>query len=171
MRTTLLIIAALALPLQTRAEEPENVLDVFAHHLRESAAAQPAPIALTATLQSRGDKRFLAFRLTNISKRPLELYPWQLPWGNPHSLSFAAVTTTGTRLSNRYPIADPGPEQKVLVASGATLEGEYDIAWGLAYEDAHKTQDVLLLWAYRLTNGFERPFPICTGVAIIPKTQ
>ncbi len=171
MKTTLIIIGVFALLLQARAEEPENVLEVFAQQLRESVAAESAPIALSATLKSRGDKHFLAFRLINISKGPLEIYPSDLPWGNPHSLSFAAVTTAGMRLRNWYLIADPGPEKKLVIASGATLEGEYDIAWGLSYEDTHTNQDVLLMWSYRLMAGSEKPFPVCTGVAIIPKTQ
>jgi hypothetical protein len=171
VKHTFLVLCWITLSLAAVAAESENVLQVFADELRRKTSQEPPPIALTAKLTSRNGKHFLAFRLTNISQRPLQFYPSMLPWGNPSSLSFAGVATNGARLRNIYPIADPPPEDRITIAPGESREGEYPLSWGFAYHEAPAGAEVLLMWAYRVLVDFDRPFPVCSGVVAIPKRQ
>src|SRR5437899_5817428 len=91
MKRILLSVVASTLVTVAHAGENTNALWYFAKELRTSAKDASPPIMLTATLKSQGPKHFLAFHLVNVSKKPVRLYPYELPWGNPHSLRLAAI--------------------------------------------------------------------------------
>ena len=155
--------------LVARASDGTNALWYFADGLRRTANNTPPPIALTASLKTRAGKYFLAFHLVNISKQPLRLYPYEFPWGNPHSLRLAAITTDGVRLPNMYPIADPLVEAKVVVPPGGSRDGEYDFSWCVEYDKAPNDKDLLVLWQYRVPQGRGSQQPVCSGVVVIPQ--
>ena len=111
----------------------------------------------------------LAFKLTNLSKNPITLYPYELPWGNPHSITLAAVTTDGQRIPNLYPIADPPPEKQIMIAPGASREGDYDIAEIVQLSLAPADKDIIVLWSYRVPGDFKNSQPICTGIVVIKR--
>ena len=153
----------------TIAEEMENPLEVWAAHFQHISSTGHPPVSVTAYLKHSGDKYLLAFKLTNISKRPLTLRPSELPWGNPHSITLAAVTTDGQRVPNHYSIADRPIEKQITITSGTSREGDYDLANIVQPFLAPKDKDIVVLWSYRVPGDFKNPQPICTGVVVITK--
>jgi hypothetical protein len=171
MKTLLATLATTVVFLLARADDGTNGLWSFAAELQKTAQHEPPPVALTASLKTVEGKHFLAFRLTNTSGKPLRLYPHQLPWGSPHSLELAAVTTDGTPF--RYGLAESNPltEERIVLPPGAAREGDYRLSWALEYPAAPREKDVVVVWAYRVPVERDGPRPVCTGVVVIPKKQ
>lgn len=167
MKHMLFSVVASTLVIVAHPDDGTNTLWKFAKELQRAEKDSPPPIKLTATLKSQGRKHFLAFHLVNVSNKPLRLYPYELPWCNPHSLHLAAVTTDGVPLQNIYPIADPGPESEIVVEPGASRDGEYALNWTLDFEKASKERDILVLWSYRVPHGDGDHRSTCSGVVVI----
>jgi hypothetical protein len=159
----------LALSLSAFSAESESVLQVFADELRRSASQESPPIALTARLTSRDGEYFLSFRLTNISAQPLKLSPSRLPWSDPSSLCFAAIATDGTQLRNSRLILHSRSIARLTIDPGDSCEGEYPLAWGFSPKEMPAGTDVLLMWVYQVVTDSKGPFPICSGVVLLPK--
>jgi hypothetical protein len=149
------------------AGEGTNALWNFAKELKRAEKDAPPPIMLTATLKSQLRKNFLVFHLVNVSKKPLRLYPDQLPWGNRYSLHLAAVTTDGVPLQNVYPIDDPGPAPEIVLEPGASRDGEYALHRALDFEKVPKENDILVLWSYRVPHDEST----CSGVVVVPSKK
>ena len=171
MKRIVLLVGLVLFVLVAHATDGTNALWYLADGLRRTTNGAPPPIALTASLKAHAGKYFLAFHLVNISKQPLRLYPYEFPWGNPHSLRLAAITTDGVRLPNIYPIADPPVEAEVVVPPGGSREGDYDLSWCLEYDKAPKDKDLLVLWVYRVPEGHGSRQPVCSGVVVIPQQK
>ena len=167
-RTLLLSILACLCSLRA-VSAAENTLQVWSNRYREVASGGHPQVAVTAYLKRASGKCLLAFRLTNISKKPLTFYPSFLPWGSSSAITLAAITTDGRRLANIYPIDDPAYQPEITLAPGEFRQGNYDLALGVDLAKAPKNQDVLLLWSYRTPTDFNHRQPVCTGVVVIPK--
>jgi hypothetical protein len=169
MKRTFFLVVVSMLVIAAHADEGTNTLWNFAKELKRAEKDAPPPISLTATLKSQGRKHFLVFHLVNISKKPMRLYPYELPWGNPNSLHLAAVTTDGVPLQNIYPIADPGPESEIVVEPGASRDGQYALYWTLDFEKVPKERDIHMLWSYRVPHDDHKS--TCSGVVVIPSKK
>jgi hypothetical protein len=170
VKHVVLVLFSVAVCLTACAAEPENELQTFVDELRRNTSQDSPPIALTARLSTRAGEHFLSFRMTNVSQQPLSFYPYMLPWGHSNSLMFAAVATDATPVRSFSLLNNPPTQRKLTIAPGETREGEYPLSWGLAYEEAPKDRDILLMWTYRVIVG-DGPFPVCSGVIVIPKRQ
>jgi hypothetical protein len=171
MKCILFSVVASMLVIVAHADDGTNTLWKFAKELQRAEKDSPPPIKLTAALKSQGRKHFLVFHLVNVAKKPLRLYPYELPWGSPHSLHLAAVTTDGVPLQNIYPIVDPGPESEIVVEPGASQEGEYAVHRVLDFEKASKEKDIMVLWSYRVPHGDGDHDSTCSGVVVIPSKK
>jgi hypothetical protein len=147
----------------------ENSLEVLSALCLHDAPASHPSASVTAKLKHSDDKYLLAFKLTNISTKPLMIYPHKLPWGNPHSITLAAVATDGRRIPNWHPIADPSTEEEISIAPGTSLEGDYDISRIVQLSLAPKDKDLVVIWAYEVPGDLKSPLPICTGIVVIGK--
>ena len=164
----LVVALLIAGPLLAYAEA-ENVLSVFVSEIkRQGSLDLPSPVTVTARAQFKGGTPILSLRLTNVSDRPVSLIETHLPWGHPDSLIIAAQTTDGRRLINHYPIEDHFFAKDLSIAPGQSLEGDYDLNYRLAR--IPRDRDVILMWAYPLLErDRSRPWPIVTGVVVIPR--
>jgi hypothetical protein len=151
------------------AEESENALEVWATQYRHSASAGHPPVSVSAYLKHSGDNYVLAFKLTNLSKKSLMVSPHELPWGNPHSITLAAIVTDGQRIPNHYPIADPPIEKQIAIPAGTSREGDYDIGRIVQLSQAPKDKDIVLLWSYRIPGDFQNSHQICTGIVVLAR--
>src|ERR1035438_2125943 len=88
------------------AGETNNPLNELVKQYQRASPTNHPPVCVTAYLKHADGKFLLAFKLTNLSEKPFTLYPYELPWGIPSSITLAAVTTDGQRIPNIYPIAD-----------------------------------------------------------------
>ena len=116
-----------------------------------------------------GDVPSIRFRLTNISAASLHSYPFQLPRGNPDSISLVAVRADGRVLPNAYRISDPGPGDHLEIRAGESREGAYTIEDTVQIEPADREQDIFVAWSYLWWgSGSKRPSSPVTGVVVIP---
>ena len=153
------------------AAEVENTLVEFARVYARGETNTHPPIAVSANLKRKKGEPVLAFKFTNISSQPLEIYPSMLPWGNPHSITIAAFTVDGKRIPNFYPIADPFDTTKLTVKPGESLEGDYDLFNNVLENTFPRNRDVIVMWSYLLIIDAKKPMPIVTGVVVIPKSK
>jgi hypothetical protein len=151
----------------TVAGAAENPLEVWAAGYRYASARGHPPVSVTAYLKHSGDRHLLAFRLTNLSKEPIALFPYELPWGNPHSITLAAVATDGRFFPNHYPISDPAFENPITIDPGSSLEGDYDIGSIVELAAARTNKDIIVMWSYEIPGA--KGQPICTGAVVISK--
>ena len=148
---------------------PELARSQIWDELRSAATAGACPFAVTAQVSGAGASLSLAMSLTNISKRPVNMYPNELPWGNTRSLKLLALNTSGEPLTLSEAIDDPGPADQLTIAAGETLSGEYRLCGTSICEDAKKSE-LLLIWLYRAPESVQ-PRPACTGAVILPRQQ
>jgi hypothetical protein len=144
--------------------------DLIEHLKRPTESADP-PITLSAVAAAEGKELVLRFTLTNISKKSLVFYSYDLPWNNAYSITWAAITEDGEVLSVGYPIHDPGPT-KISVAPQQTLTGTYRLTWMLNRESVPPDTDLTIVWTYTPPTG-----PVvgtvataeyrCTGVTVL----
>jgi hypothetical protein len=151
------------------AGETNNPLNELVEDYQRASPTNHPPVSVTAYLKHVGDKSLLAFKLTNLSEKPLTLRPSELPWGNRYSTTLAAVTTDGERIPNICMIADSFEVQQITIAPGTSREGDYDIEESVQLSLAPKNKDVILLWSYKVPGSFKNSQPICTGIIVIPK--
>ena len=151
------------------AEPIENPLERWAEQNQPRRAVNHPSISVTAYLKDFGGKHILAFKFTNLSNKTLKLYPHELPWGNPHSITIAAITTKGRYLSNLYPIADPEIQEKITIAPGASKEGDYDIGQIVQLSEKKKSEEIIVIWSYKSPEEPKNSPSICTGVVAITK--
>ena len=148
---------------------PENVLEEFSRAVQRKGSMDAPPITLTARAQTKNGALVLSLRLTNVSDRAIVLMEPHLPWGHPDSLIIAAQTTDGRPLINHYPIEDHFLSKDVTIAPGQSVEGDYDLL-NNRIGRIPRDRDVLVMWAYPLIErDRDRPWPIVTGVAVIPR--
>jgi len=159
----------LAVPLTAVAGAPENVLSVFWEEVQRIGSPEAPPIALTAKVKAKASTFVLSFRLTNISDRSIILLDAHLPWANANSLILAAQTLDARQIQNYYPIDDQFIVHDVTIAPGQSLEGEYDLGNRFVVERIPRNRGILVLWAYPLIEkDRKRPWPIVTGVSVVP---
>jgi hypothetical protein len=165
MKTCLLVIIASVITFQATAAEPVNPLEAL-DNLILGADPSPAPLSITANYRAHDSKRFLAFRVTNIGKTPIDANSLNQPWRSPGVfLAVAALTTEGHRLQNKYP--DPVLIDSILTNSNAldtypipkllpgdSMEGEYDLDNKLVFPTP-LPKDVILMWAYLVPHDIQ----------------
>ena len=162
----------LVAPLVAIAGAPENVLAMFWEEVQRIGSPEAPPIALTAEVKAKAGSYVLSFRLTNISDRSIVLLDAHLPWANANSLILAAQTLDGRQIQNYYPIDDQFIVHDVSIAPGQSLEGEYDLQNRFVVERIPRKRGILVLWAYPLIEkSRKRPWPIVTGVAVVPSRK
>ena len=72
----------------------------------------------------------LDVELTNISKRPISLFQYELPWEWRYSLHIVIARGFPGRegvLEEALPVADPGSHEKVELQPGQTLRGKISL--------------------------------------------
>jgi hypothetical protein len=116
------------------------------------AAKGPAEtrVSLTVRPTVRHQRAALAIEMRNVSDRPIELWPYQLPWGYAYALDVVGIETDGTSLERRCPIDDPAPTRHIVLAPGATLSGVNELPTVDDLDMRLLEHDVILLWHYRL---------------------
>lgn len=163
------IAVFLVAPLAAIGGAAENVLSVFWEEVQRVGSPDAPPIALTAEVKAKASSFVLSFRLTNISDRSIVLLDAHLPWANANSLILAAQTLDGRQIQNYYPIDDQFIVHDVSIAPGQSLKGEYDLTNRFVVEKISRNRGILVLWAYPLIEkSRKRPWPIVTGVAVVP---
>jgi len=95
------------------------------------------------------------------------LYRSDLPWGNRHSMVFAAVRPNGEPVELIFPTDDPGPTE-VTVKPHETLEGDIALRYVIRDLNAIKRSDVLLFWAYKSPDELHIP-RWSGGLVLIPQ--
>ncbi len=172
MRWLFTILIQVVCAVSVWSAEAENPLQIWIDaHARNSGTNAP-PAIVTARFLQAASTRHISFKLTNVSKEPVLLRPYQLPWGNSHSVTYAAVMADGQPLPNIYHIDDPPFQpQKVVAGPGESCEGEYDLERAVDFSHAPKDKDILVFWAYRLPVATVSSNLPSTGVIVIPKSQ
>ena len=98
------------------------------------------------------------------------LYRANLPWGNRHSMVFAATRPNGEPVELIFPIDDPGPT-KVSVKAREMLTGDIDLRYVIRDLNALiKKSDVLLFWAYKSPDELHIP-RWSGGLVLIPQQK
>jgi hypothetical protein len=113
----------------------------------------------------------LDLKLRNVSTAPLQLFRYELPWGNTYSLDLMAFNSRGQPLSLSLPIDDPAPpkpDEPITVSPGDTLQGTYEL-FGLlggsaAVTDTLARGPVTVIWAYKSPDD---NFACASGVATL----
>ncbi|HEU0011453.1 MAG TPA: hypothetical protein VFT34_16660 [Verrucomicrobiae bacterium] len=168
MKCLIVALSHIALAAVSLSAEPENPLRQWASSYQRFSSTGHPSISVTAFLKSSGDKRVLAFKLTNLSTNSLTISPFQLPWGNSYSITLAAFATDGQSVPNSYPIDDPPAQNQITIAPAQSLEGDYKLSNALDFTRAPKDKDIVVIWNYR--SPLKSPQPTCTGVVVIPKS-
>jgi hypothetical protein len=132
------------------------------------ASQGPAEARVVVTVRATVHDRHaaLAIELRNLGDRPIELWPHQLPWGNAYALDVVAIETDGVVLEGHYPIDDPGPADRIVLAPGTTLSGVSDLPTVGDLDARLLETDVILLWHYRLSLDHAES---TTGVVTFPR--
>jgi len=152
-----------------QAAKAENPIEVWARHFQGADNSIHAPFAVSAILKMSKGKPILAFRFTNLSKQPLALCPWQLPWGSVHSITVAAFTPSGKRVPNHYPLENPVCPDILTIPPGQSMEGDYQLDMLLG--DLPTNSDVVVIWFYKyFVDPKKRPLS-ATGALVIPKSK
>jgi hypothetical protein len=161
------LLAGLVLVGQLAAKLPatDTSIQYWADEYQRGAHGAPT-ILLTG--EFKAGTSTLRLRLENVSRLPVQLYPYQLHWGNPNSIMFFAVTTRGALLRQHWPIADPGEEALITIGPGTSLTGDIDLTHTLdGFPEAQGVSDVVVVWQYRLLEVKSKAFlPIVTGAAV-----
>jgi hypothetical protein len=172
VRQRLLLAAAMALLSLSSAQADDQALANLIEHLKRPAETAEPPITLSAVAAREGKELVLKFTLTNISKKTLAFYSYDLPWNNAYSISWVAITSHGQVLPVGYPIHDVFGGSEISVAPQQTLTGTYRLTWMLNRESIPSDSDLAIVWAYTPPTG-----PVvgnvataeyrCTGVAVL----
>jgi hypothetical protein len=153
-------------PAQTRLEGLKAVANC------SSAMKNESRIVLVADVAETASGPVIRFTLVNTSSQPLNVYPFQLPWGNPNSVQIAATTLHGEMLPVVWPIADPGPEEPLVLEPGKTLTGDLLLGDRVDAGDllrARRTGDVMVAWCYAFTPLGEKEGHKATGIVMVPR--
>ena len=180
MKTFLLVMIASVVAFQATAAEPENSLETIAN-LILNTDTNPAPLSITASYREHDSKRFLAFRVTNTGKSPIELTSLVLPLRSPFFLAVAGLTIDGQRLQNKIPLPVTGSSVEVetfpipKLLPGNSMEGEFDLDNKLVFPTP-LPKDVILMWVFAVPHDIPNPPtsppPLWkfSGVVAIPKS-
>ena len=141
--------------------------EAIARHI-QGCGPEPRIVLTAEASESAQGSPALVFRLTNVSQETLVTYPHFLPWGNPNSIQVAASTVSGETAPTFWPIADPGPANRISIAPGDSLVGQAPLTDRINdLPQLQKRGDVLVSWSYR------SPFvaaPACrcvSGIALL----
>lgn len=178
IKTSLLVVIASVIAFQATAAEPENSLEGIAS-LIANTDTNPAPLSITAIYRNHDSKRFLAFRITNTGKSPIEVPDGVLPWRRPFFLAVAALTIDGQRLQNKVPLPVTGSTSEVetypipKLLPGESIEGEFDLENKVVFPTP-LPNDVILMWVFAAPRDIPNPTswpPMwkVSGVVAIPK--
>jgi hypothetical protein len=139
--------------------------------MKNHTGSRPAPVSVSAVAAVDGREIVLRFSLKNISTKTLTLYPYEVPWGDPYAIRWAALTGDGRVLPVGYPFDDRfGPESKIGLAPGQTLTGNYRLSWMLDAASVPTDTDLAIVWLYSFPPGpllGKNERPICTGIAYV----
>jgi hypothetical protein len=105
--------------------------------------------------------------LRNASSRPLRIWPFMLPWGNIHAVDVLGLTPTGEPLIWSGPIADPGPEDPLVLRPGDVQSGVTTLDTLPTLEAQLRATDVLVLWRYELR--VDDVAGVTTGAVVFPR--
>lgn len=135
-----------------------------------SADADPR-ISVTSSFRDTREGAAIHFRFKNVSSGPLHIYPFALPWGNVNSLDVAALSARGKLLPLFSPIDDPSFEDQLVLPPSETREGDVVLSDRIPdLESARVSDDVVVLWCYRLYVQNEEGARCASGVLVVPKT-
>ena len=148
--------------------EPANALQDWSFFNQRFSSTGHPPIFVTAYVKRSGESHVAAFKLTNLSTNPLTIYRSDLPLGNPHSLSLAAMTTDGQLVPIAFPRICAPSLIEVEIRPGQSMEGDYDLGEFIQFSHAPKGKDVVVIWAYMPHRSLSARKPVCTGVLVVP---
>jgi hypothetical protein len=144
----------------------ENHLQEWVNRYQKNTNGTISPLSLTGKIIRIDGSPFLSFKLINISNKTITLWPFELPWGNNNSISVVGITSTGRLIQNIYPISDPFGQSKISIKPGSMLQGKFNLNLAFEIFEQEKSQDILVLWQYRLPKLSNSV--TYTGVAVLP---
>ena len=130
-----------------------------------------APLSVIAHFEARNGKLVLAFRIENLSGKPILLSEPNLPWGNRYSVVIlAADRKNGEPLKRSYPIDDNFLSSPVRLLPGEPLDGQVNLMWHIeGLSEKLQTQDVILFWYYNVWGGQDKSLGEYGGWVVVPK--
>ncbi len=160
MRTALILVPLALLACQQQSSHRERPADI--------SVARNADYELQARYTRVAGAPALHFTLTWLSKEPVDLYPFELPWGNSHSLELWARDASGEELQGHYFIDDPPSQSPVTLSQGKVLEGDFLLSGRFSHiAEALRQSSVVVMWRYPHRSSKDRPRESVTGRLVI----
>lgn len=126
------------------------------------------PVAISAILKEHNGHEIISFRLTNISGKELDAYPFELPWGYGNLLNLVAITSTGKFIKASYlPIMDNFTQEKIHIPPGGNASGDYDLSNRFSFATMPQNEDTIILWSYAVPSSLSPDFSVCSGSVIL----
>jgi len=150
-------------------ERPADATDWINSRGRGAEIAYP-PFSVSAVLEEKAGAIKLKFKLTNVSGKALDAYPFQLPWGIPNLVGLLAVTAKGKIIKgSRYDaILDPNYQKEMHIAAGESVFGDVDIGNRFSLTPLPRNEDTIILWSYTVPSHFGQDRSVCSGSVILP---
>jgi len=155
MKRAILLLILGALAGSTCAYADDRALaNLLAELKRHSNSPDAAPVSVSALGAVEGRELLIKFTLTNISNSPLTLYSFELPWGGPYSITWAAIRGDGRVMNVGYPFDDRfGPGEKTTLAPHQSLNGNYSLSRMLDPAAVPNNTDLAVVWLYSFPAG------------------
>ncbi|MFI5071337.1 MAG: hypothetical protein ACHP8A_10655 [Terriglobales bacterium] len=142
---------------------------IFVASFSSAAVAQNTPEPAVQVELNPQKPLHLRVTLRSGAATTATFYRSELPWGNRYSMVFAAVRPNGHHVDLELPVDDPGPT-KVSVKPREVLTGDIDLRYVIRDQNATKTSDVLLFWAYKPPDELHIP-RWSGGLVVIPQQK
>jgi hypothetical protein len=160
MRATLILLTLALLGCQQQIPHRDRPADV--------SVARNADYELQASYTRVAGAPALHFTLKWLSREPVDLYPFELPWGNSHSLELWARDASGEELQGYYFIDDPPFQSPVTLSHGKVLEGTFLLSGRFPrIAGALRQSSVVVMWRYPHRSSKDRPRESVTGRLVI----
>ena len=105
-----------------------------------------------------------------LAPEPIDLYPYELPWGSPSVVELWARDASGQELQGYVMLSDPGGQPAITLSRGGVLEGDLLLSSHFpSLPAALHRSPVVVMWLYPRRSASTRPPGYLTGRVSIPR--
>jgi hypothetical protein len=145
-------------------------LEPLARGLAEAWHPAARDLKLEIHAETYGERVILHCVLQNITWKAIDVNSSELPWKNADLLSIDAVDANGKVIHRNPPPVEivrlSGPRMPLTIAPGEAMEGRIDLG-AAPISDLPRSEDLLLLWSYWLSDGHSDAGYMLSGVTLL----